>query len=322
VLFFFFMVNSVVLRIPFFPYDRILSAVSDSAGLVWKKELGVRIDVGGIHKSIQVYFPRVVALEDGQRMYYRAGGKESYIASAFSVDGLNWKEEQGVRVGPHWEDSIVRVESCDVAYIAGKWQMYYSAFDGRVWRIYRSESQDGLEWSLGGICIEMSAGDLPHIMAPSLVRIQGEFRLYLMNFTSEEVRICTSRSTDGYHWSTLSECSGCSKGDRVVRSPCVRCVDDGLLRMYLSERNHANSPVGARVVSAISRDGLIWEREDGVRIKPGCGMDRHGAAFADVVALDDGWRMYYTGYWGKHWLEPITLARYGWRNLMATKKGS
>jgi hypothetical protein len=315
----FFIVNAMVLRIPFFPYDRILSAVSDSSGLVWKKEPGVRVDVGGIHDSIQVYLPRVVACGDGWRMYYRAGGKKSFIASAFSTDGLDWREEPGVRIGAHGDNRVERIEGCDVAYIAGEWKMYYSAFDGRMWSIYQSRSHDGLEWSPGAICVEASAGELPHVMAPSLLQLDGEFWLYVMNFSAEKVRICASRSIDGKKWPPLSECFGCSAEGLIVRSPCVRQIGDGQLRMYLSVRNQAHSPVGSRIVSATSHDGLIWREEEGERIDAGSGLDRHGAAFADLVARRDGWRMYYTGYWGRHWFEPITLLRYGIRVLMAAK---
>ena len=75
--------NIWLCKIPIFPYDRILSAVSNSEGLDWAREEGVRIDVGGIHDSCQVYYPKVVQLQDGYRLYYRAGGNSAHIASAF-----------------------------------------------------------------------------------------------------------------------------------------------------------------------------------------------------------------------------------------------
>ena len=73
--------NLLFLKRPFMPYDRILSAFSTD-GLRWQKEPGVRLDVGGLHRSRQVYSPCVVAAEAGWRMFYRGGGYNSVILSA------------------------------------------------------------------------------------------------------------------------------------------------------------------------------------------------------------------------------------------------
>ncbi|MDP6701500.1 MAG: hypothetical protein QGH25_17760, partial [Candidatus Latescibacteria bacterium] len=83
---------------PIFPYDCILSA-SSADGLNWVRDDGVRVDVGGDHRSTKVYYPDIVACDGGWRMYYRAGGDRSILASAVSADGLDWRGEVGVRLG-------------------------------------------------------------------------------------------------------------------------------------------------------------------------------------------------------------------------------
>ena len=78
--------------------------------------------------------------------------------------------------------------------------------------------------------------------------------------------------------------------------------------MYFSE--YPGNPVGARLVSATSVDGITWSREEGVRLAPGDELDRHGIFGGQPVRTDEGWRFYYAGYWGRHWLEPYTIWRY------------
>ena len=309
----FLLVNACWLQIPFFPYDRILSAVTDGAGLVWEREGGIRIDVGGVHQSIQVYYPKVVSCGDGYRMYYRAGGKEAIIASAFSADGLAWREEPGVRIGLDNARDLKRIEGHEVVFLNGGWRMYYSGFHGQLWRIYSSRSQDGLTWSAGPLCIDAAPGDaLPHVKAPSIVVDSAGFRLFFMAFSKEVIHIRTSYSGDGEVWSSVAECDGMYLDGFVVRNPCVRQMGDGLLRMYFSERECEVNPIGGRIVSAVSRDGLFWHREPGVRIGPGNAQDRHGIFSVDLLPMPVGWRIYYTGYWGWHWLELFTRFQYRW----------
>ncbi len=305
-----FAANALVFKVPFFPYDRILSAVSDCSGLVWNREDGIRLDVGGIHDSVQVYYPKVVHTLDGYRMYYRAGGNNAFIGSAYSHDGLSWREEPGIRIGLEGGD-IGRIEGCEVVFLDGKWHMYYSEFDGRIWRIFHSTSPDGLIWARGLCCINsVNDIELPHVKAPSIVDMHNGWRMYFMKFSLTTIRIYTSFSQDGNIWSPMEECKGILKDGRFVRNPCVRQMQDGKLRMYFSERNSSVNPVGGRIISAVSHDGLSWHREGDTRIGLGRNEDKHGVFSADLLAVEGGWRMYYTGYWGRHWLEPLTLYRY------------
>ena len=38
--------------------------------------------------------------------------------------------------------------------------------------------------------------------------------------------------------------------------------------------------------------------------------ERHGVGFPNVIKLGDTWKMFYTGYWGKHLLEPYTVFKW------------
>ena len=308
----FFSINLFILKIPIFPYDRILSALSQN-GTEWEKEPGVRIDVGGLHNSCQVYYPKVIKTGDSYRMYYRAGGYKAFVASACSNDGLQWEDESGIRIGLGGKYNIVKIESCDITYLANnRYRMYYSGFDGEFWRIYYSESEDGLEWGDEDVCIDVSDDSiLPNAKCPSIVKKnQSEYQLFFMRFSSEEVRIFSALSPNGIRWGGLLPCHGLSNRGSVIRNPCVKIQRDGGYRIFFSERPFFSNPIGARIKSAISCDGIDWVRENKSIIEPGNDFDKHGIFSVDIIPIEGGWRMYYAGYWGRHWLEPLTLHRY------------
>ena len=56
---------------------------------------------------------------------------------------------------------------------------------------------------------------------------------------------------------------------------------------------------------ASSEDGILWQVQ-GVALAHATNhhFERHAVAFPFVMRLSDGrWRMFYTGYWGRHWRE-------------------
>ena len=87
-------------------------------------------------------------------------------------------------------------------------------------------------------------------------------------------------------------------------------IVDGGIRMYFTERPHALSPLGPESIALSRMIISTGKRENGVRIGPGTGYDCHGIFNVDIVSTDSGYRMYYTGYWGRHLLEPLTLLYY------------
>jgi hypothetical protein len=295
-------------RIPLFPYDRILSAHSPD-GLVWYKDPGVRIDVGGGHSSCQVYFPHVIAVEGGWRMYYRAGGYGSIIASAFSCDGMVWKEERGERIGLLSGRGLLRLDSPTiVAGPDGSVAMYFAGHDGRRWRLFTSSSRDGLNWQGVQLCLEQSSDpSCGNLKDPCLVDMLPQRRLYCVESGDGGSYIATATEVPDGGFGPLLRCKGYECDGFYPRNPSVVALQDGQQRMYFSEYPHG-TVIGSRVVSAISLDGVNWQRETGVRISPGGEWDRHGSFCPHVIAAEGGgWCMYYGGYWGRHLLERHTL---------------
>lgn len=290
---------------PVFPYDCILSA-SSTDGLHWVRDEGLRIDVGGGHNSNQVYYPDIITTAGGFRIYYRGGGDKSVILSGVSADGMVWRVEQGERLG--LGQQFERLGGSDIIPLATGYRIYFAGYDGTRWKIYCSESRDGLVWGRETCCLEVGEGrGLPHIKDPSIVAVADLYRMYFMRFSDSETHIYVSTSADGIAWSTMERCLGYEgEESRFVRNPNVVALDSGGWRMYFAEASHA-SALGSRIASAVSRDGLQWSREEGHRLVPGGTFDGQGVFCPDVVRVHDGWKMYYGGYWKKHLLAPYTL---------------
>jgi predicted GH43/DUF377 family glycosyl hydrolase len=303
--------NLLIVKRPFRAYDRILSAHSND-GVNWFKESGIRLDVGGQHASRQVYSPCVVKAEEGWRMFYRGGGNNSVILSAFSCNGINWCEEAGVRVKAGGSWSLKRVDfPCVVMRQPGTWSMYYAASDGDHWRIFMRNSRDQLRWEDERLALELvGVADLLDAFDPCIVFCDDHWRMYftVTGFGAAENSFYFSDSSDGNAWSTPVECRGLTLEQHCIRNAFVIRLADGRWRMYFSQ--YGKSIIGSSIVSAVSLDGVEWQRELGVRLSPGGTYDPHGAFCPQVVSTDDGWRMYYGGYWGHHWLEWFTLWRH------------
>jgi hypothetical protein len=305
--------NLGVIRRPFFPYDRILSAYS-ADGVEWRREPGVRLDVGGLHRSRMVYHPEVVWSAAGARMFYRAGDRDAFIGSAFSTDGLVWREEAQPRLEAGGRHHLLRLDGPKVVRQgAESWRIYYAGFDGSWWRIYTRRSGDLRSWEEEQCCLDLSGGERAlHTIDPAVVAAEEGFWLYFLGFGDGQHRIWRALSAEGLVWRNPLPCAGYEEEGMVPRDPCVVRWGQGGWRMYFSEHPPA-SALGSRVVSAVSADGERWRREPGARVAPPGEYDRHGAFCPTVVPAGGGWRMYYGGYWGRHWLEPLTLLAQGRR---------
>jgi hypothetical protein len=119
--------------------------------------------------------------------------------------------------------------------------------------------------------------------------------------------IAAAVSSDGVMWqaATLSGFPPSQK-DREYSGLDVVVLPDNSYRMYYSVR--VPSPLFTmtgveKIVSAVSKDGLNWTDESGVRIDPVDGAEKGPvAAHPRVVKLPDGnWKMFYSSAENRIW---------------------
>jgi hypothetical protein len=113
---------------------RILSAVSVD-GLVWTKEAGIRIDVGGTYDSLNANTPLPLMIADGTYMMFYCGSSAQWtgqILSAVSVDGLVWTKEAGIRIERGSYAVVVPSEIIQLS--ASQYRMYITADRYPVWQ--------------------------------------------------------------------------------------------------------------------------------------------------------------------------------------------
>lgn len=311
------------------PRDRILSAISTD-GVIWKREPGVRIDVGKRYNSQMAYYQYVHRPDDLSglwEMFYqgaiREGGQwTNQIFSATSENGLAWKEKPPPVLpegGSELHHSQIRAPF--LLDLGSFWRMYFSAqgVDG-AFRILSAVSQDRKTWNIeAGARISpeqfsKSAAPITGVSDTAIIQMpSGEFRMYFTIFRQSDwyQEICSAVSIDGKDWQ-LDPGVRISHGQEgyctIANNPSVIQLQGGY-RMYF--RGGDLLPLWNNIFAAVSTDGLQWEVEGiSLEYKRHHRHERHAVAFPYVLPIENGrYRMYYTGYWG-HILDGSIIKRY------------
>ena len=141
-------INIRFLKIPIFPYDRILSAVSEN-GIIWKKEKGIRIyERGTFSHAGCVYNPFVLRVEHGFRMYFRGGDNfSSWIYTAESLNAVTWGKESRV-IFERLNHNIKEIDSCSIIRSGDRLRMFFCGYDGRNWKIYSAVKRNAVNWEV------------------------------------------------------------------------------------------------------------------------------------------------------------------------------
>ncbi|MDA0842117.1 MAG: hypothetical protein O3B01_32325 [Planctomycetota bacterium] len=283
-------------------------------GLEWMKDSEIALDLDSSLDSLKILTPNVVKLpEGGYRMYYTGYGparsvesSTGYILSAYSVDANRWGKERGVRVEVHEPYASQRTLCPDVIPLPdGRWRMYFEArVAGQASHVLSAVSEGGLEWRMEtGIRFgdgEWSYGSPRCLYIEESGRIR--FRLYCHHYSEPMVsgleaqnHIVSAVSDDGLHFEP-------EPGVRIrqenvyeayaVYAPEVLRLGDGSYRMYYP--GWSEDPMHGRIFSAVSRDGIEWVKDDGIRVDIGGPRDQNHCSEPCVIDLPDGRRrMFY-----------------------------
>ena len=256
---------------------------------VWIKEDGIRVE-----NSISSC---TILMSDGTyRMYYSGMGN---ILSVVSTDGLNWAKEPGARISRGANSAIFKLS--DDSY-----RMIYNEQEGippnaNLWFV-SAISSDGINWTKeSGIRLKVEgAPDFGAISVPDIIKLpDGRYRMYyvgdMFNYGPKDKQNsirCAISSDDGWTW----EREIISGIPTQSMDPDVIILPNGNYLMFFTASPPGKWPGNLHVYSAISIDGLIWTKEEGVRLAPGGAYDKELCLDPDVVELPDGsYRMYYSG---------------------------
>jgi hypothetical protein len=264
----------------------IVSATSED-GLTWREDPGVRIGRGG-HDGLDdlgVGAPTTLRLRDGsylmvyhtekqQRFCERSPNPSTtFLFYAASPDGLNF-EKKGMALDPRNDifcDLLGGPEL--VLWDDGMVHLFFWSHKG----VYESIHENGA-FTEPKLVLSRAPGEQPPA-DPTLIKIKDSWFMYY------------GQHQKGIYYATLQgraetppavqPASSWMKEEGIrVRGgvPYVTAMPEGGYRLYYCREGG--------IYSAVSRDGLTFTEEPGVRITPGCDPS--------IVELEDGgYRMYY-----------------------------
>jgi hypothetical protein len=225
----------------------------------------------------------------------------------------SWIKEEGPRLqGSRDLDSSKLQSPCIVRVPAGGYRLFYTAvgpakpYPECQGYILSAVSEDGLTFEKEpGIRLAPQPGILHmslRVISPSVTQCaDGRWRMYFESRGPASIPtvICSAISSDMLHWELEEgirfQSSGGVGGVRYLALP------DGRGRLYCFESVHgagglSHGPrISQRIVSAITADGLHFEKEPGVRVlDQQSEYDSSGITTGEVIApLDAGdpWTM-------------------------------
>ncbi len=281
-----------------------LRITASSIGMV-KRGLVVNTDTASDSKHAQA--PSVLFKDGEYKMWYGAFDNIKWcISYANSSDGLAW-----AKYGPVLTTgSLLQPDSSIVSYptvlFDGEYKMWYSGYDGSVWRILYANSSDGLVWTKHGVVLSPGSPgsfDDTNIYTSTVLKA-GEYKMWYTGVDGLKYHIMYANSTDGVIWTKHNqsmmpaEGPGERWGDAGTQYPEVD-YDGQTYRMWYNR-------IGSncyRTHYAESADGLAW---DDMGLAMGAGedigtYDRFQATLCSAMVANNETRLWYSGFDGSSW---------------------
>ncbi len=266
--------------------------------------------------------PSVLRVGGTWYMYYHWTPDDFYyyIGLATSTDGVNWSVDPSPVVSP--SGNVTRAAYPDVIYANGEFLMWYGAYDGVSYTIYRATSSNGVNWSAGAQVLgtDIDGGVVYWAWDASVLWTGAQYRIWYTSAApgySGGIRAATS--PDGVTWTRLGFVLQAETVGGIpmtsVASPSVVPDGTGYAMWY-----GCGTATNGYVCRARSPDGIAWTQE-GVALSPEPSnplMDI-GVGLPSAVLQDDGsYRVYVeargsqppagSGYGDQIWSGTTTLA--------------
>jgi hypothetical protein len=202
----------------------------------WTKEPGIRVEGDRPLDASKVQAPGGVVLLDGAvRLFYTGVGPgrpfprcQGYILSAAAPDGLAFRKDDGIRVGPDPDDETMRRRTLAPTVTPlpeGGWRMYFEArgTPDRPTVIRSARSDELVDWTVEeGIRLHRP----DDVGGPRYVRLpDGRGRIYCFSRATQSVVSATT--TDGlqFEWETGARLEGGARGPGGIESAGITAAD-------------------------------------------------------------------------------------------------
>ncbi len=284
-------------------------------GRHWVKDAHIAVDQDTPLDSTKILTPNVIRFPDGRyRMYYTGLGlgrpvaeSEGYILSAGSDDAKVWVKDPGIRLDVHSPDADRRVLCPDVIPLPdGRYRMYYEArAETGPTSVLSAVSGNGLDWEPEP-GIRVADGRWSY-GSPRCLYFRDSngglrYRIYCHHYSHplkpglrSRNHIVSATSKDGLHFELepgVRIPQETRFEDYAVYAPEVIHLAGGSYRMYYAAWTH--KPMHGRIFTAVSRDGLHWDKDSEPCLDIGGPWDRTHASEPCVIDLDDGrFRLFY-----------------------------
>ncbi len=270
---------------------------------------GLVLDRGasGEYDDTHVIGPSVIFQDDEYKMWYAGHDGSRYrILYANSSDAINWvKYGLVLSIGSAGDPDDYHATYPSVIFQDNEYKMWYSGYDGAIWRILYANSTDGITWVKHGISLDLGSIGDDDYMAVSGCSVMYDNNEYKMWYSGlGDVRtILYANSTDGITWvkygsPVLRNSIDGEYDTMIVISPSVVRTLDGYRMWYTG----CSNDVVYRNLYANSTDGVNWIKQ-GLAIDIGAGGDADSRYAYKSTALikDDVLHIWYTGYDGSYW---------------------
>jgi len=142
-------------------------------------------------------------------MWYTGSGGTNYrIGYANSYDGITWTKHPSnpvVDIGPFgtWDD--YHTYSPTVLYDGTTYHMWYSGYDGAIWKIGYATSSDGIAWTKSGANPVLDLGapgawDDSRVYAPTVLYDGTTYHMWYSGYDGSYYRIGYATSPNGIAW--------------------------------------------------------------------------------------------------------------------------
>ena len=164
-----------------------------------------------------VKVPQVSADADTQlRIYYDPNGEDNQAYVGETSEQLNFQLVLENNVEGTYDKNYA-YSPC-VINDGGLYKMWYSGYDGSVWRLMYATSTDGISWSVPQLIMDRGAEgtyDTEGLYAPFVIKEGGVYKMWYNGRDGTHIRLIYATSLDGITW-TNHQLAG--------RRRCPRCL--------------------------------------------------------------------------------------------------